>query len=357
MSTQHADWHLPSEFRPFNDAIIGLATISLLTNILLCIQFWKKRQYIGVSTASLIQMCFFDILLGFFSIIINSAHHVSPSLPWLVCQLDGIAATVLMGASALTLLVLGIERYLHIVRGKPATSLELTCLMACVWVLSIAIAFLPILTGAYYVPQAQVIYCLNDYTQRTPAHLIYSISTLCGVICINVAVTWIYYSIYNKAISDGFKWNTDSFVMKSVVARYLYSKFGDSNCNRTENGTSGELERAIPTKQSRVKLGETTSELGYQKNEAYKKQMELTIKLALFTLYVYFCWFGMIASWTYQLITANKVSPAIDFTVSLIPFCGNIMNPIFVLIIDNRFKYARPLWWKRLRKQPLVEDS
>ncbi|KAI9142439.1 hypothetical protein BKA69DRAFT_284076 [Paraphysoderma sedebokerense] len=340
---QHPDWHLPAEFFPFNDAIIGLGVISVSFKILLFIQIWRKRQYVGVSTASSIHICFLDFLSGWYGIIINSAHHISSTLPWIMCQIDGISLTLLVGASFQTLFILSIERYLHIVRGKPATPREITLMLASVWFFSIITAFAPILAGTYYVPQPQMIYCLNDYTQRTRGHLIYSITTLSAVVSGNVGVTWIYYSIYRKAISDGFKWNTQSFVIKSVVSRYLDSKSNVQNSDRSlviwaENDTDKDEKDA-----AKRKPDTREHEIAMKKNEAYKKQIEFTVKLAIFTFYAYFCWFGITASWIYQLITGNKVPPAIDFAVTLIPFCGGIMHPIIVLNIDNRFRFEKPL--------------
>ncbi|KAI9142437.1 hypothetical protein BKA69DRAFT_1068328 [Paraphysoderma sedebokerense] len=346
-------WDLPPEFQHYNTTFVVLSFLAIITNSILIVQFYRNRKSINASSISLVHICFCDFSLGVVSAVIYGGHALNRSLPWLWCQLDGIINVSLIGASLLTFTVISVERYLQIVRGKPATASELTILLSLVWIFCLFLSFTPIITRNYCVPQSIHFYCLGDFTKRTPSHLAYSLGCLFVVVVSGVTLTTMYYKIYQKAIRDGFKWNPETFMLKTfamnlfannaVAPTWVKNNSSDADiAGRTTNSQNLSI-GASQSITSKDKIHKKSA-----KSESYRKQIELTVRLAIFTIYFYIAWIGTGVSWLYQMFSGNPVPREIDYCVSILTFSTSIVNPLIVLKLDNRWKIEAPKWLQRL---------
>ncbi|KAI9142749.1 hypothetical protein BKA69DRAFT_1037462 [Paraphysoderma sedebokerense] len=335
---QYAPWIIPSSLVPHNRAMIFIACLGILSNLLLLGHFYRNRVHLNVSSATLVQITVCDLLLFISSAYITIAHDIAENheLPWSYCQMSGINGILALGTSCVSFVVIAAERYFHIIHGRKITVRQLCVLWFFAWCSSGIQAIIPLATGTYFVPQDSNWYCLGDFSGTSAGHRAYSIFSLvnayigCGI------VTIAYYSIYKKTIADGFKWSEFTFKRTQSTA-VSHSK--ESGSEIKSNASRGTAVAVNSTKSVTIGVESFVRPLNQQTNA---QQIRLTLRLAFYTFYFLSIWLGTAMSWTYQTITASRIPPNVDFILTFIPVFGSVLNPILVLTIDQRWKVQLP---------------
>ncbi|KAI9139169.1 hypothetical protein BKA69DRAFT_1087104 [Paraphysoderma sedebokerense] len=217
------------------------------------------------------------------------------------------------------------------------------------WITSAVLAMLPLATETFFVPQAVKIYCLGKMFGSTTGHRIYGIVTSATIVIACSIVGGCYYSIYKKAIADGFKWRNQSFVSTELLRETTeaYESADRSAKKSNVHGASTGSGANSTNSASGSKPKSTATH-----NDAYQKQLQLTIKLALLTLYFYTTWSPTLASYLYQMISNQPVSREFDFFSSLLTNGASVVNPILVLSMDSRWRVKMPkLPWRRREEE------
>ncbi|KAI9139175.1 hypothetical protein BKA69DRAFT_684947 [Paraphysoderma sedebokerense] len=332
---QYTPWRVPDVSLIFVRMLLALSVIGVITNTLLQIRFFKNRQNIRTSSMSIIHISTCDFLTLILVGVTSAALEVTRELSWYWCQVNAFCLIMLITPSSLTYTVIAIERYLRIIHGRSLTKVEMSLMIFTTWIISAGLAIIPVVTGVYFIPQASKAYCLGDFTGQSFGHRAYAISSSILIFIAFAIVTFCYYSVYKKAIADGFKWREQSFMSTKLPLILQGSNPGNanplSNSMRQEDvfGSSHTVENGNPKPSKTVQS---------RHNDAYKTQMQLTIKLAAFTIYLYTVWSGTFASYLYQLITGQNISPEFNFIASFFTAGASAFNPILILKLDSRLK-------------------
>ncbi|KAI9137428.1 hypothetical protein BKA69DRAFT_1128229 [Paraphysoderma sedebokerense] len=264
---------------------------------------------------SLVSITLSDFLSASLSLIFHTVHYVHREVGWEWCQISGFFCCI-MGASALSFCVMGVERYLQIVHQKPFTKSQVSILLVICWVFALILALFPIISQTYHVPQSAPVYCLPDFRGRTVLHYIVSVSSIAAIVSVIAINSTSYYMIYKKTLAEGFKWSSAL-------------QFGSS---------SGESRPGSSSAVHRMNSVRRTLSTKRPKDSARNKQMVLTAKLAMITMSFCLAWIGSGVSFTYQTITGNAISAEIDIACTASTFLFAVFNPLMVLTMDKRWR-------------------
>ncbi|KAI9139171.1 hypothetical protein BKA69DRAFT_1168500 [Paraphysoderma sedebokerense] len=338
-------WRLPESFLTYNMIHLFVCFAGILTNAVLQIQFWKNRSHIKASSVPLLHISICDTLLLTATAVSCIALDITRELSWTWCQVNGFSIIFFIAPSALSFTVISIDRYKQIISGHPTTRREMSFMLFMTWIASAVIAMLPLATETFFVPQAAKVYCLGKMFGSTTGHRIYgSVTSVIIVIACSI-VGGCYYSIYKKAIADGFKWRGQTFVSTELLRETTEAyesadkSAKKSNVKGTSTGTGANSTNSVSGSKPKSNA---------KQNDAYKKQLQLTIKLALLTLYFYTTWSPTLASYIYQMISNQPVSPEFDFFSTLLTNGASVVNPILVLSMDSRWRLNMPkVPWRR----------
>ncbi|KAI9137425.1 hypothetical protein BKA69DRAFT_920788 [Paraphysoderma sedebokerense] len=316
MSSESESWILDGQFLPHNTLLLVTTFLATITNSLLLHRFYVNRFYLKPAHMSLVSISLSDFLSTLGGFITFAMHTSYRELPWFWCQFSGIFCCI-TGASALSFCVMGVERYCQIVLQKTFRRAHISLILLICWIFSLFLAFFPIIFQTYHVPQSAPVYCLPNFTGRTPLQFIVSVASIIAIVSV-ISINFLsYFMIYKKAVADGFKWNSRSPSITAI-------------------GGSGDNESRATRLHSVVTS--TNAEGKKQKNNSQRKQMELTIKLAMVTLSFCIAWFGTGASFTYQIISGNGISPELDVLCTALTSVFSAFNPLMVLTMDKRWK-------------------
>ncbi|KAI9137429.1 hypothetical protein BKA69DRAFT_920830 [Paraphysoderma sedebokerense] len=252
-------WTLENQFIAHNNILMTIAILGTTTNSMVIYKFITNRLLLKPTHMSLVSVVLSDFLSAIVSLIFLVFHYVNKEIAWEWCQVSGIFCC-LMGTSALSFCIMGVERYLYIVHQKPFTGLQVAVLLVICWVFTCFLALFPILSKTYHVPQSSPVYCLPNFQGRTILHYAVSIPTVAGITTVIVLNSASYYLIHKKALTEGFKW--------SAVVPF------DSIGGGSKLGTTIPIPNTLQRKLSMKRFDDS----------AQDQQMLLTAKLAIITL-------------------------------------------------------------------------
>ncbi|KAI9142745.1 hypothetical protein BKA69DRAFT_1037458 [Paraphysoderma sedebokerense] len=239
--------------------------------------------------------------------------------------------------SALSFVVIACERYMQIIHNKKISVKQLCGMWAIAWSSSIIQAVIPVATSTYFVPQDSHWYCLGNFKGSTPSHRAYSIFSLVSAVAACGIIAFAYYSIYKKVIGERYKWKDIGFTLKTATP----SAF-DNTATNPPNLRSSTISKGTEAVPSPNVSNSNKSAVPTHGEHANVQQMRLTLRLAFYSFYFLTMWTGSILSWTYQTITLNKVSPYLEYGITMVPFLVCVMHPILVFTIDPRWKIQLP---------------
>ncbi|KAI9139172.1 hypothetical protein BKA69DRAFT_684769 [Paraphysoderma sedebokerense] len=337
--SQHSTWLLPDEYVSYNRVFLAMCILGILSNLTLQIQFLRNWKSITVSSFTLVHISICDLLMLISVAAACSSFELSHprELSWFFCQFNGFTVVILIAASGLSFTLISIERYFQIIAGRTTTKRQLVFMLLLIWTLAIGIACIPIFTSTYYVPQPAKFYCLGNIGGNKFGHRLYSLTCLCTVFAACVVITYSYYSIYKRAIADGFKWSSETFVSGKSRLQNVRSEYSNLDVPCASHGAGGDGNGPTGTISSLKTLPRFSKQ-----NDAYKTQMQMTLKLAFLTFYFYITWLGTCASWSYQVFVSPDISPEFDFWASLFTAGASMINPFLVLRMDSRWKIPMP---------------
>ncbi|KAI9140512.1 hypothetical protein BKA69DRAFT_506325 [Paraphysoderma sedebokerense] len=308
-------WVLPPDAVPLNAIMILLSFIAAFANTVVFIQFYRFRRDLRPIHYPLISACLSDLLCGYLSLVFYTAHAIENELSFEWCQYSGIVLCWFLPTSGMSLGVLAVERYFGIVRHKTIPPRFVVASLIYSWVTSLAIGLYPIFTGLNHEVKPSRVYCSPNWKlTNLPLQVSFSIVCVVFVVFITLGITTSYYLIYKKAVSEGFKYNEKSFVLKKKSSEHNSSKRDPANSSISGNHLN-------------------------PSDEARQKQFKLTLKLALITLSSYVAWTGTIVSIVYPMANDGKYVPAAwDYFLGVLNFCHSIFSPMIVLTLDSRWR-------------------
>ncbi|KAI9145261.1 hypothetical protein BKA69DRAFT_1050324 [Paraphysoderma sedebokerense] len=257
MSARVDKWLLTGEAISWNAIALVLALLAAAFNTVLLVQFYRNRSEIRACHMALINICICDFLFGWGTLISYIAHAIHPELSWEFCQYNGVVTVLCLATSGLSSVLMALERYLQVVRSKSFTLLQMTAFLAVIWSLTLFLALFPIIVKTYHVPESSLVYCFPDRRGTTVFHYLFSVTGFICIIFATSSVTLAYTLIYKEAIAKGF-------------AKF-YPRQTKSSAAENRNVSTTVLS-------AKERIHETAIET------AYKRQLELTLKLAILTL-------------------------------------------------------------------------
>ncbi|KAI9139174.1 hypothetical protein BKA69DRAFT_1087118 [Paraphysoderma sedebokerense] len=340
---QRSVWHLPDEFIVYNCVFLAMCLFGILSNVTLQIQFLRNWKSITVSSFSLVHISICDMLMLISVAAACTSFELSHprELSWFFCQFNGFTVVILIASSGLSFTLISIERYFQIILGRSTTKKQLAIMLLTTWGIAGTIACIPFITKTYYVPQPAKFYCLGNIGGSEFGNRLYGMASLFTVVAACVVITVSYYSIYKRAVADGFKWNHETFVSAKSRLHNFISEKSNPDSSAHFVGGSGII-RTISSVKAVPKVT--------KKTDAYKTQMQMTLKLAFLTFYFYITWLGTCASWGYQVFVSPDISPEFDFWASLFTAGASMVNPFLVLRMDSRWKIRMPKLFGRSQR-------
>ncbi|KAI9136652.1 hypothetical protein BKA69DRAFT_1102964 [Paraphysoderma sedebokerense] len=141
-----------------------------------------------------------------------------------------------------------------------------------------------------------------------------------------------------------------------AVSYYFIHKRAASDEYATDSGTKNPTAVATGVADYNATSKKTSESLGkFTENDAYMKQLQLTLKLVFLTVYFWSTWFTALASFVYQMISKQNVSPELDFALTMVANSASVINPLLVLSMDSRWRIKFPLQMCRKRKTEISE--
>ncbi|KAI9145262.1 hypothetical protein BKA69DRAFT_555332 [Paraphysoderma sedebokerense] len=320
MSAGLDKWVLSGEAVTWNVIVLVLALLAAVCNTVLLVQFYRNRREVRACHMALINISICDCLFGWGSLVSNTAHVLNHELSWEFCQYNGIVTTACLATSGLSSVLMALERYLQVVRSKSFTLLQMTGFLVIIWSLTLFLAIFPVIVKTYHVPDSSSVYCFPDRRGTTLFHYLFSITGFICIVFATSSVTLAYTLIYKEAIAKGF-------------AKF-YSRQKQSQSSASEN--RGLTASVVSAKE---KIRDTVMET------AYKRQLELTLKLAILTVAFHLAWVATGFNFIYQIITKEQFPPRMDFAAAFLCFANCIFSPVYVLSVDRtwRIQWSRPL--------------